>query len=292
MSIKRFLKPILFIFISLLLHILVITVVMVDLYSLTNYLFDKKYPSAVKSPIVVDVIDLPDYEHSEEKPKKDSMASFKNRTVEGETSPEPSPKPTKTPPPPSEDTMSSKAKEPSKDSTEKNITDKRFDESNIIEEDGKISQPKETVEKTEDKNSPSINLYPSKRRLTELSRQQPNQQQYAKNKTKGKKLSLNTSELKYYKYMANLKRRIELYWEYPKAAARRNQQGKLKIDFTITKDGVIKDIVVKQSSKYPALDDAATLALRLASPFQVFPANFDLEEMDINGNFEYNLLYR
>ena len=58
------------------------------------------------------------------------------------------------------------------------------------------------------------------------------------------------------------------------------------------KDGAIKDIKLIKSSNYPALDDAAITALRLASPFQTFPKNFDLNKIDINANFEYNLIYR
>lgn len=107
----------------------------------------------------------------------------------------------------------------------------------------------------------------------------------------GMTLLLNTAEFKYQKYFINVKRRIEFYWEYPPVAARNGQQGRLNIDFVIRKDGTIetKGIEIIKSSNYPILDDAATTALRLASPFNPFPEGFDVEEITVHGSFEYNL---
>ena len=59
----------------------------------------------------------------------------------------------------------------------------------------------------------------------------------------------------------------------------------------IHKDGTIKvdDIDIIKSSNYPILDDAATTALRLASPFNSFPEDFDVEKITVHGSFEYTL---
>ena len=39
----------------------------------------------------------------------------------------------------------------------------------------------------------------------------------------------------------------------------------MRIDFSIAKDGSVKDVRVVKSSNYPALDDAAITAVKLAS---------------------------
>ncbi len=107
----------------------------------------------------------------------------------------------------------------------------------------------------------------------------------------GKALQLNTSELKYQDYLLNIKRKIEFYWEYPVLAIKNNYQGRLRIDFSITKDGTIKDIKVVRSSSYPSLDDAAITALRLSSPFPPLPESFGVGDVSIHGSFEY-VIYR
>lgn len=130
------------------------------------------------------------------------------------------------------------------------------------------------------------NLFPTPERITELEKRYEAE---APRGEKGKTLQLNTSELRYQKYLINMKNRIEFYWEYPAVAARSGWQGALFISFTIKKDGTVTDIVVGKSSNYPVLDDAAITALRLAVPFPPFPENFGIEEININGQFEYKL---
>ena len=107
----------------------------------------------------------------------------------------------------------------------------------------------------------------------------------------GKTLNLNTSELRYANYLINMKRRIELYWEYPEVASRSGWHGRLFINFTIKKDGALGDITLAKSSGYPVLDDAAITALKLAAPFSAFPENFGIEQINIKGQFEYNISY-
>ncbi len=107
----------------------------------------------------------------------------------------------------------------------------------------------------------------------------------------GKTLQLNTTELRYQRYLLNMKTRIELYWEYPILAVKNGWQGNLQMNFSIQKDGSIDEIKIANSSGYPVLDDSAKTALRLANPFPPFPENFDIEEININGRFEYKLRF-
>ena len=127
-------------------------------------------------------------------------------------------------------------------------------------------------------------LFPSEERLGELERRYEAE---APKGEQGKTLSLNTSELKYQRYLINMKNRIEINWDYPLPASRNGWQGNLQIDFTIKKDGTVSRIKLVKSSNYPVLDDAAITALRLAAPFPPFPAGFSVEEINIKGQFSY-----
>ncbi len=109
---------------------------------------------------------------------------------------------------------------------------------------------------------------------------------------KGKTLQLNTSEIKYQRYLLDMKDRIRRFWDYPEIAGRNGWQGTLKLNFTIRKDGTIGEIRLIESSKYPVLDEAAITAIRLAAPFAPFPGNFDIEELNIRGIFQYDIYYR
>ncbi|MCR4286609.1 MAG: TonB C-terminal domain-containing protein [Deltaproteobacteria bacterium] len=131
------------------------------------------------------------------------------------------------------------------------------------------------------------NLFLPEQRLAELTKE------YEKESPKeeqGKTLQLNTSELKYQRYLVNLKNRIELFWEYPAPAIKNGWQGILQIDFTVKKDGTLEAVRFIKSSNYPALDDAAHTALKLAEPFPPFPENFGVENINIRGQFEYRFI--
>jgi len=130
------------------------------------------------------------------------------------------------------------------------------------------------------------NLLLSDSKVSELSRRYQGSGPHTKSKT----LMLNTTEIKYQKYLIELRHKIEQYWEYPRSAAMRGWEGKLFIDFTIKRDGTISDIRLSRSSRYPILDDAAITALKLSSPFTTFPKNFEIDELKIHGQFVYNLI--
>lgn len=133
-----------------------------------------------------------------------------------------------------------------------------------------------------------LSLFPTEERIAELA------QIYEKDSPKGEKgkiLALNTSELKYHRYLLSMKRKIEAYWDYPSSSVRNGEQGILTIDFTIIKSGGIEHMEVVKSSNYPTLDDAAATAIKLASPFSPFPLEFDIERVNIHATFEYQILY-
>jgi TonB family protein len=130
-------------------------------------------------------------------------------------------------------------------------------------------------------------LFPTDERLRELAKKYYEEEPELE---KGKVLTLNTSELKFSKYLLNLKRRIEFFWDYPRSSVRKGEQGKLRINFSISKDGSVEVIDVVKSSNYPALDDAAVTAIRLASPFNAFPEDFRTDKINIRARFEYSII--
>ena len=132
------------------------------------------------------------------------------------------------------------------------------------------------------------NLFLTEEKITELAKKYEEQTPEGE---KGKTLRLNTSELKYQRYLIGLKNRVELYWDYPALAVRNGWEGKLNVEFTVKSDGSIGSLRLARSSSHPVLDDAAMTALKLAAPFPPFPEDFDIKEINIHGQFEYNIIF-
>lgn len=105
----------------------------------------------------------------------------------------------------------------------------------------------------------------------------------------GKELLIATKEYKYWSYLDKMKRKIELLWQYPEVARINGLSGSLKINFSIDKTGKLKEVVLIESSGYKFFDDAAMKALRDASPFAPFPDTWDVEKLNIEGTFIYEI---
>ncbi|MCX7991178.1 MAG: energy transducer TonB [Proteobacteria bacterium] len=104
-----------------------------------------------------------------------------------------------------------------------------------------------------------------------------------------KELVLNTREYKYWSYLEKVKRKVEAVWRYPEVARERGIGGRLKISFTIGRDGKIENKMLIQSSGYAFLDDAAMKALKDASPLAPFPKEWDVDKINIDGTFIYEI---
>ncbi|HBO84226.1 MAG TPA: hypothetical protein DD641_04490 [Deltaproteobacteria bacterium] len=173
-----------------------------------------------------------------------------------------------------------------KDKDEKGRKDDRRED--IIakkEETMPVISKESKKESREPEKFPSIEkLFPSEQRLSELDKEY---QKGVPGIEEGKTLSLNTSEYRYISYLTGIKRKIELVWNYPDAAARAGQQGILELSFTIRKDGTLEEVKLVKSSGYPMLDDEAISAVKLAAPYNPFPKGFTLEKLTIAATFEY-----
>lgn len=67
--------------------------------------------------------------------------------------------------------------------------------------------------------------------------------------------------------LASVHAGIDRTLEYPRVARRNGIQGRTVLEFTLLKNGAIRDLVVRESSGHPILDQAALAAVRRAAPF-------------------------
>ncbi len=105
----------------------------------------------------------------------------------------------------------------------------------------------------------------------------------------GDRIDINTTEYRYIGYFTNMRKAIELVWNYPLEAARKGLQGEVGLEFAILKDGKTTHVRVIKSSGYEVLDKAIVEAIKLASPFSPLPAGFKKEKIVVTGSFRYIL---
>ncbi len=105
----------------------------------------------------------------------------------------------------------------------------------------------------------------------------------------GDRIDINTTNYRYMGYFTNMRKAIELVWNYPSEAARRSMQGEVGVEFMIRKSGKIARVKVIKSSGYRILDEAIVEALKLAAPFSPLPEGFGKEKILVTGSFRYIL---
>ena len=68
-------------------------------------------------------------------------------------------------------------------------------------------------------------------------------------------------------YFEMLNLRIHSVKKYPESAKSRHLEGRVKVQFVLSKDGILSDIKIIKSSRHRNLDEAAVEAIKKASPF-------------------------
>ncbi len=135
-------------------------------------------------------------------------------------------------------------------------------------------------------------LFPSYDELTQISRESARKQRASKlpeDIDSGKNIQLNTEQFRFHSYYINLKRKIELVWEYPYLARESGLQGRLLMRFVINRDGSLAEAKVLRSSGFALLDQEALRAVHDASPFPPLPARMESDRLVVNATFEYVL---
>jgi|GEM_PF-2967746 len=78
--------------------------------------------------------------------------------------------------------------------------------------------------------------------------------------------------------IAQLYQQINAHYQAPDSAAEMQEYGKTIVIFTIKPSGLANQITVKKSSGFPLLDQAATNAVKKASPFKLSPGQLKLSQ--------------
>lgn len=105
--------------------------------------------------------------------------------------------------------------------------------------------------------------------------------------TDEKTVSLETQSSEFAPYLAEVKRRIIRLWRYPAYARNIGLTGELVLVFSISWDGNLTEVRVRESSGISILDEAAVDAVKAAAPYGRFPSNLTFRQLNIIANFEY-----
>lgn len=162
-------------------------------------------------------------------------------------------------------------------------------------QEARRSVSKRKTPEVKEQAKPAKKLFPSYDELTRISRESARKQRASKlpkDMDSGKNIQLNTEQFKFHSYYINLKRKIELVWEYPYLARESGLQGRLLMRFVINRDGSLADAKVLRSSGFALLDREALRAVHDAAPFPPLPARMDTDRLVINATFEYVLGYK
>ena len=101
-------------------------------------------------------------------------------------------------------------------------------------------------------------------------------------------IAFNRQDPKVIAYMAGLKRAIDQKWVYPSAALREGREGRLTLELTVLKNGLLETVRVVRSSGSSVLDEEAIRAVKAAAPFKPLPAEMGRERLTIRTSFDYS----
>lgn len=90
-------------------------------------------------------------------------------------------------------------------------------------------------------------------------------------------------------YIGQVQRIIEGAKRYPEASRRAGRQGKLKVQFTILKNGEVDDIKLLTKTPYPNLNREAMAAIKRAAPFSNIPDSIMRESLKVILPFRFEL---
>jgi protein TonB len=101
--------------------------------------------------------------------------------------------------------------------------------------------------------------------------------------------ALNAPEIQYISYFAGIKRKIELVWGYPAAAA--GVEGDVIVDFVIGRNGRLVSVTLIHGSGNRFLDDEAMGSVRKASPYDPIPSEYRIANLQIRAHFIYTVTH-
>ncbi len=90
-------------------------------------------------------------------------------------------------------------------------------------------------------------------------------------------------------YIGRVQRIIEGAKRYPETSRRAGRQGKLKVQFTILKNGEVDNVRLLTETPYPNLNREAMAAVKRAAPFSGIPDSVMKKSLDIILPFRFEL---
>jgi TonB family protein len=102
-------------------------------------------------------------------------------------------------------------------------------------------------------------------------------------------VDLDSTDTRYYSYLAKIKALVEGKWSYPSWASTRREKGTTIVKFSITEEGILSNATVLSSSGYASLDIESLYAIKAAAPYPRFPESFHLSRLNIVAKFNYTL---
>jgi protein TonB len=90
-------------------------------------------------------------------------------------------------------------------------------------------------------------------------------------------------------YLGQVQRSVEGSKRYPEASRRAGREGKLKIQFTILKNGEVDNVKLLTETPYPNLNREAMAAVKRAAPFTGFPNSIMEQSLKVILPFRFEL---
>jgi TonB family protein len=90
-------------------------------------------------------------------------------------------------------------------------------------------------------------------------------------------------------YADSVQKKIASAIAYPYEAQEKGWQGTVKLAIVVQKDGMIKNVAVKESSGYPVFDQDAINTAQILAPYAPFPAGTSADEVTLNIPIVYSL---
>ena len=90
-------------------------------------------------------------------------------------------------------------------------------------------------------------------------------------------------------YIGQIQRIIEGAKQYPESSRKAGRQGKLKVQFTILKNGEVDNVRLLTETLHPKLNQEAIAAIKRVAPFPKFPERVYKEKMTITVPFNFRL---
>ena len=90
-------------------------------------------------------------------------------------------------------------------------------------------------------------------------------------------------------YLIGLSKAFERQKDYPATARRLKQEGTVRVQFTVAKDGSISGAVVSKPSPYSSLNESALAAVQAVPKFDPIPAVLGKDTWKMEIPIKYNL---